>query len=134
MKTVLSVLCWIGIAVMISGCDNGDDDSGTAAGRGDWPAVSFQVDENGNVTCFNADSNVITTTQTCTWNCAIYAVNNSGNAPRKVVLQFDEALVCRESGKETTIDPDTGEEVETITEECTNEVALVKEDFYHCQI
>ena len=134
MKTVLSVLCWIGIAVMISGCDNGDDDGGTAGGRGDWPEVSFVLDDNGNVNCFNADNNVITTNQTCTWNCAYYAVNNSGNAPRKVVLVFDEALVCRETGREGVVDPETGEEVENITEECSNEIALVKENFYHCQI
>ena len=133
MKTVLSVLCWIGIAVMISGCDNGDD-SGTAGGRGNWPQVSFQVDDNGNVVCYNADSNVITTNQTCTWNCAYYAVNNSGNAPRKVVLRFDEALVCNDSGIETEVDPETGEETVTVTQDCNNEIALVKEDFYPCQI
>ncbi len=134
MKTVLSVLCWIGIAVMISGCDNGDDDGGTAGGRGDWPQVSFVVDDNDNVICYNADSNVVTTKQICTWNCAYYDVNNPRNAPRKVVLQFDEALVCQDSGIETTIDPDTGEETVNVTQDCTNEVALVKEDFYPCQI
>ncbi len=134
MKTVLSVLCWIGIAVMISGCDNGDDDGGTAGGRGDWPVVSFRVDDNDNVTCFNADSNVVTTNQTCTWNCGLYAVNNPGNAPRKVVLVFDDALVCRDSGIEIIEDPDTGEQVETITQECSNELALVRENFSPCQI
>jgi hypothetical protein len=132
MKTVLSVLCWLGIVVMLTGCDNGDDNSGTAGGRGDWPEVSFAVGDDGTVICYNADTNVITTNQTCTWNCAIYATNNPTNAPRKVVLRFDEALVCRETGKETVVDPITMEETEKITETCENEVALVKEDFYMC--
>jgi hypothetical protein len=72
---------------------------------------------------------VITTQQICTWNCAYY--NNKG-AVRKVTLWFDEALVCRDSGIETTTDPDTGEEVTKVTQECTNEIALVKEDFDPC--
>jgi hypothetical protein len=134
MKTVLSVLCWIGIAVMISGCDNGDDNGGTAGGRGDWPQVSFRVDDSGNVICYNADNNVVTTNQTCTWKCAYYAVNNPGNAPRKVELIFDDALVCEDSGIETTVDPDTGEETVNVTQECANEVALVKENFSPCEI
>ena len=135
MKTVLSVLCWLGIVVMLTGCDNGDDDGGTAGGGGNWPDVSFTLNADGNsVTCFNADSNVITTNQTCTWNCAIYATNNPTNAPRKVVLRFDEALVCQQTGIGTEIDPDTGEETEVIEETCENQFALVKEDFYYCQI
>jgi hypothetical protein len=134
MKTVLSVLCWLGIVVMLTGCNNGEDSSGSAGGRGDWPVVSFTVDNNGNVTCYGADSNVITTKQICTWNCAYYDVNNSGNAPRKVVLRFDEALVCQATGTETVTDPDTNEEITQVVETCENEVALVKEDFYYCEI
>ncbi len=135
MKTVLSVVCWLGIVVMLTGCDNGDDDGGTAGGRGDWPVVSFTLNADGNsVTCFNADSNVITTNQTCTWKCAYYATNNPNNAPRKVVLRFDEALVCQATGTETVTDPDTGEERVEIVETCENEFALVKEDFYYCEI
>lgn len=124
MKTVLSVLCWIGIVVMLTGCDNGDD-GGTAINNGNFPEVSFTIDEAGNITCYNADKNVITTKQICTWNCANY--NNKG-AVRKVTLYFDDALVCQATGIE--VDPETGEE--TITETCTNEVALVKEDFDMC--
>ncbi|MCG6931538.1 MAG: hypothetical protein LJE64_13365 [Desulfofustis sp.] len=130
MKTVLTVLCWIGIAVMLGGCDDGDDNGGTAGAYGDFPEVSFVINEStGNVICYNADKNVITTQQICTWNCAYY--NNKG-AVRKVTLWFDEALVCRDSGIETTTDPDTGEEVTKVTQECTNEIALVKEDFDPC--
>ncbi len=130
MKTVLSVLCWIGIAVLISGCDDGDD-GGTAGGYGiaSFPEVSFTVDDNGNVTCYNADKNVITTQQICVWNCANY---NNKNKVRKVTLYFDEALVCRDTGIETTVDPVTGLETEKVTQTCENEVALVKEDFDPC--
>jgi len=99
MKTVLSVLCWIGIAVMISGCDNGDDDGGTAGGYGDWPQVSFRIDEGSeNVTCYNSNSNVVTTNQVCTWNCAYYG----GGQPRYVQLTFGDSLVCEESASSST--------------------------------
>lgn len=128
MKTVLTVLCWIGIAALLGGCDDGDD-GGTAGAYGDFPQVSFVLNEStGNVTCYNADNNVITTQQICTWNCAYY----EGRSPRKVTLFFDEALVCVDSGIETTTDPDTGEEIEKVTQECTNEIALVKVDYDPC--
>ena len=120
MKTVLSVLCWIGIVVMLTGCDNGDD-GGTAINNGNFPEVSFTVDADGNVTCLNADKNVITTQQICTWNCANY--NNKG-AVRKVTLWFDEGLVAVPSG----VDEETGE----ITYDYKTEMALVKEDFDMC--
>ena len=128
MKTVLSVLCWIGIVAMLSGCDSGDD-GGTAGARGDFPEVSFVLNEDtGNVVCYNADKNVITTQQICTWNCAYYEGRNA----RKVTLFFDESLVCVDSGIETTTDPVTGEEKQEVTQECSNEVALVKVDYDPC--
>jgi len=126
MKTVLTVLCWFCVVVMLNGCDNGDD-GGTAGARGDFPDVSFTVDENGNVTCWNADKNVITTRQICTWNCAYY----EGMSPRKVTLWFDEAPVCIPTGV-VTVDPDTGEE--TIEQECNIETALVKVDYAPCML
>lgn len=132
MKTVLSVLCWVGIAVMISGCDDGDD-GGSAGGYGEFPEVSFQIDDQGTedtsddvVMCYNADKNVITTHQICTWNCANY--NNKG-AVRKVTLWFDEALICYPTG-ETEVDEVTMEE--KAIEECSMQLALVKEDFDPC--
>lgn len=100
MKTVLSVLCWLGIVVMLTGCDNGDDDSGTAGGYGAWPEVSFAIGDNGTVICYNADSNVITTKQICTWNCALY----ESNQPRYVKLTFDETQVCEETATASTSD------------------------------
>lgn len=121
MKTVLSVLCWIGIAVMLSGCDNSDD-GGSSGGRGDFPEVSFVINQDtGNVICYNADKNVITTQQICTWNCAYY---DNRSTPHKVTLFFDEALV--KSGG--TVDPETGD----ITYDYTYEMALVKHDFRGC--
>ena len=128
MKTVLSVLCWLGIVVMLTGCDNGDDDSGTAGGRGDWPEVSFAVGDDGTVICYNADTNVITTNQTCTWNCAIYATNNPNNAPRKVVLAVRRGSCLQGIRKETDCRLRTyrWKKSEKITETCNNEVALVK--------
>jgi hypothetical protein len=161
MKTVLSVLCWIGIAVMISGCDNGDDSGGTATGSGNYPDVSFAIDETtGTVTCYNADSNVTTSTQVCTWNCAYYG----GGGPRYVRLTFDDALVCEEEASsgtsesadysnsysnsitqsdndeetlssdyesESTADFEGGSESETSTT-CTEQFALADEHFGSC--
>ena len=96
MKTVLSVLCWIGIMAMLSGCDDGDD-GGSAGGYDDFPDVAFAVNEGSTtVTCFNADKSVITTRQTCIWNCAYY----DGKSPRKVTLYFDDgALIGTDYGQ-----------------------------------
>lgn len=121
MKTVLSVLCCLGMLVMLAGCDNGDD-GGSSGGPGRWPTVSFTVDDDGNVTCLNADSNVITTRQTCIWNCAFYHIDK----PRYVQLWFDEGLVCTPSG----IDEETGE----VTETCEPQIALVRESFKECRL
>lgn len=121
MKKVLFLLCWIGIAVMISGCDDGDD-GGSAGGYGEFPEVSFAINEStGKVICYNADKNVITTNQICTWNCAHY---NDYDAPRKVILWFDEALVPTDG----QVDPVTGD----ITYTYGYEMALVKEQFGTC--
>ena len=122
MKTVLSVLCCLGMLVMLAGCDNGDD-GGSSGGPGRWPTVSFTVDDNGNVTCLNADSNVITTRQTCIWNCAFYHIDK----PRYVQLWFDEAPVCTPTG---IVDEVTGEPEVT----CEVEVALVRESFKECRL
>lgn len=120
MKTILSLLCWLCVVVMLTGCDNGDD-GGTTGARGDWPDVSFAIDENTErVTCFNADKNVITTEQVCTWNCAFY---QNTNTPAKVTLYFEPVLVCTETATSTT-DPETGEETVTVTEDCQTEIGL----------
>ena len=121
MKTVLSVLCCFAMLVLLTGCDNGDD-GGSSGGPGRWPTVSFTVDDNGNVTCYNADSNVITTRQTCIWNCAFYHIDK----PRYVQLWFDEAPVCIPTGE-------LDEEDEPILE-CNVETALVRESFKECRL
>ncbi len=121
MKTVLSVLCCLGMLVMLAGCDNGDD-GGSSGGPGRWPTVSFTVDDNGNVTCWNADSNVITTQQICIWNCAYYR----NDKPRYVQLVFDEAPVCTPTGE-------LDEEDEPVLE-CNVETALVKESAKSCRL
>ena len=121
MKTVLSVLCCLGMLVMLAGCDNGDD-GGSSGGPGRWPTVSFTVDDNGNVTCLNADSNVITTRQTCIWNCAFYHIDK----PRYVQLWFDEAPVCTPTGEL--------DEMDEPVLECNVETALVRESFKECRL
>lgn len=148
MKTVLSLLCWLCVVVMLTGCDNGDD-GGSSSARGDFPQVSFLINEStGQVTCYNADSNVITTQQICTWNCAYY----EGRAPSKVTLYFDEGLVCEKSAdssidasvdKTTDID-ETGTETTTYSDsssgstsgstDCTEEITLDREHFSACAI
>ncbi len=80
MKTVLSVFCCLCVLVMLTGCDNGDD-GGSSGGPGRWPTVSFTIDDNDNITCFNADSNVITTKQICIWNCAFYHIEQTALCP-----------------------------------------------------
>jgi len=122
MKTILSVCCWIGIVVLLSACDNGDS-GGSSGGRGDYPQVSFVKEGSGDdvhAVCYNADNNVITTVQVCTWNCATY----HSTQPRFVQLTFDNALVCVETG----IDETTGEP----TEECGVEFALIGQQFGAC--
>lgn len=121
MKTVLSMLCCFVMIGMLAGCDNGDD-SGSSGGPGRWPTVSFTIDDNDNVTCWNADTNVITTRQTCVWNCAYYNIDK----PRYVQLWFDQGLVCVPSG----IDEESGE----VTETCETEVALVREIIKECKL
>ncbi len=121
MKTVLSVLCCFAMLVVLTGCRNGDD-GGSSGGPGRWPTVSFTIDDNDNITCLNADNNVITTRQTCVWNCAYYNIDK----PRYVQLWFDEALVCVPSG----INEETGE----VTETCETEVALVREIIKECKL
>jgi len=107
--------------VILAGCDNGDD-GGSSGGPGRWPTVSFTVDDNGNVTCLNADSNVITTRQTCIWNCAFYHIDK----PRYVQLWFDEAPVCTPTGEL--------DEMDEPVLECNVEVALVRESFKECRL
>jgi len=129
MKKVLSVLCWIGIAVMISGCDNSDDDGGAAGGSGDYPQVSYTIDENDNVTCFNADNNVITSGQKCTWRCAFYL-----STPQWVELTFDQGLNCSTDVTSTTTSstgvPDTTTATENET--CEEEMTLVNTKIKPC--
>lgn len=158
MKTVLSVLCWIGIAVMLNGCDDGDD-GGSAGGYGEFPEVSYVINDD-TVVCYNADKNVRTgSQQICTWNCANY--HNKG-AVRKVTLYFDEDLVCTEtadssnsqslnidgsqtssSSNSTGSDPTSSTDSSTstttsgtaensTTTTCVEEFTLVKEDFDPC--
>ncbi len=118
MKTVCSVLCMIGLVVLLGSCKSDSDSS--SGGRGDFPDVSYARSANG-VTCYNANSNVYTGgKQVCTWNCAYH----DSNTPRYVQLTFDEALVCEPTG----IDPVTGE----VTETCSNEFALVKRKYGPC--
>ena len=124
MKKFISAVCMIGMLILLSACDN-DSGDGTAGGRGDFPDVSFvKQTQNGEerVICYNADSNVITTQQVCVWNCAYY----QSNQPRWVELTFDEALICVETG----VDPTTG----VATEECSTELALVRERFGACAL
>ena len=121
MKTVLSVLCCFTMIVVLAGCRNGDD-GGSSGGPGDWPTVSFTVDANGNVTCYGADTNAITTRQTCVWNCAYYNIPQ----PRYVQLWFDEAPVCIPTGE-------VDENLEPVLE-CNVEVALVRESFKPCKL
>ena len=121
MKTVLSVFCCLCVVVLFTACDNGDD-GGSSGGPGRWPTVSFTVDDAGNVTCLNADSNTITTRQTCIWNCAFYHIDK----PRYVQLWFDEAAVCTPTGE-------LDEEDEPILE-CNVETALVRESFKSCRL
>ncbi len=116
MKKALFLMCWIGIVVMISGCK---DDGGSSGGGGDYPDVSFVLNEStGNVVCYNADKNVITTEQKCTWACAYYL-----STPKWVQLTFDETLVCVDSG----IDAEG-----KVTQTCTNEVGLVNTKIKPC--
>jgi hypothetical protein len=120
MKTVLSVVCSLGVLVMLAACDNGDSSSGD---RGDFADVSFvKQTVNGEeiVTCYNADNNVRTTNQVCTWNCAYY----HSSEPRWVQLTFDEALICNPTGEE--------DEDGNAVQECNLEMALVGEKFGAC--
>lgn len=123
MKTVLSVFCCLGVLLLLTSCDNGDSSSG---GRGDFEDVSFLVKapaDGGDpfVICYNANNNVITTKQVCTWNCAYYESNN----PRKVVLTFDERIICIDTGPP---DPVTG----VAPQNCELKIALVDESFGAC--
>lgn len=121
MKTVLSVFCWLGVLLMLASCDSGS--SSSSGGRGDWPQVSFLKNEKGDVVfCYNADSNVITTVQVCTWNCALY----HSSQPRWVQLTFSDALVCQPTGEED----EDGEPVL----ECEVELALTGEKFRECAL
>ncbi len=123
MKSILSVLCLITIAAFITSCDNGSS-GGTSGGRGDYPEVSFVKEgsgDNAHAICYNADNSVITTHQTCTWNCATY----HSTTPRFVQLTFDQALVCVPTG---ATDPDTGLPTET----CSIEFSLTNEQFGAC--
>lgn len=105
MKTILSVLCLMGIVALITSCDNGDS-GGTSGGGGDYPQATYKIGTAGTVTCYNADSNVKTssTRSDCTWNCAYYL----GVGPRKVVLTFSEVTECTTAadGTETCLDPE----------------------------
>ena len=74
------------------------------------------------VICLNADSNTITTRQTCIWNCAFYHIDK----PRYVQLWFGETLVCEATG----IDAETGEEIES----CERKLALTRESFKECRL
>ncbi len=122
---------------MLTSCDNGDS-GGTSGGGGDYPQVSFVKEGSGDdehVICYNANNNVITTQQVCTWNCATY----NSTQPRFVQLTFDEALVCVELGIDEgtgEVDPDTGEVDEGTGEtSCTlyeTQFALVDEKFGAC--
>ena len=120
MKTVLSVLCCLGIIVMLAGCRDGDD-GGSSGGPGRWNAVNWEITDDG-VTCFNADSNFSTTRNTCIWNCAFYHIDK----PRYVQLWFEESLVCKATG----IDETTGEEIET----CEREFGLTREILKECRL
>ena len=123
MKTVLTVMCWLGVAIMLTAC-NGSD-SGSSGGGGDYPQVSFEKTGSGDserVVCYNANSNTITTKQICTWNCAYY----ESNTPRYVELTFDEALVCQPTGE---VD-DEGNAVE----ECEVQLALTNTHTSACRI
>ena len=125
MKTVLAVLCWLGVAVMLGSCSSSD--SGSSGGGTSYPQVTYEKftpsggDER--VRCFNADSNTITTMQICTWNCAYY--NNSAT-PQKWVLTFDEALVCTPNGEFD----DEGNALE----DCSPQLAVVNQQASACQI
>ena len=147
MKTVLSVFCCLCVVVLLTGCDNGDD-GGSSGGPGDFPDVSFLLNETtGQATCYNADNSVITTKQTCTWNCAYY----NGGGARRVTLVFAEDLVCTETADNTynaTVDKTTDIAAGTIKETyadtssgsvssdvtCEEEFALVSESFGPCNI
>ena len=120
MKTVLSFVCMIGMVVLLSSCKG--DDNGSSGGNGDFPTVSFQKTTNSAgeevAVCYNADTNVITTQQVCTWRCAYYLSD-----PRWVQLTFNNALVCQVTGVDANGDP-----IET----CANEFALVEEKIKPC--
>ena len=131
MKTVLSVLCCFAVIFILSGCRDGDD-GGSSGGPGRWPSVSFAIDENGNVICYGADSNVITTIQTCIWNCAFY----ESSKPRYVKLEFGDTLVCTETATSSTT-ATTGAPAtttSTATENCTTGFGLIKESFQSCRL
>ena len=141
MKTVLSVLCCFALIVILNGCRNGDD-GGSSGGPGRWPTVSFYFEEVGTstdpnnksqrVVCANADSNVVTTRQTCIWNCAYYQLDK----PRYVQLWFDETLVCTDTATSTTTTT-TGAPTTTTgttTQNCTSEVGLVREILKECRL
>ena len=88
MKTVLTVMCWLGVAIMLASC-NGS--SGSSGGGGDYSQVSFEkfgTEPNERVRCYNANSNTVTTVQICTWNCAYY----ESDTPSYVQLTFN--YVC----------------------------------------
>jgi len=129
MKTVLSVLCCFAMIAMLAGCRNGDD-GGSSGGPGDLPTVSFAINTNTDtVTCFNADSSVITTEQKCVWRCAYYL-----SSPQWVELTFDQGLVCSKTANSTTTSatgvPDTTTTTETET--CEEELSLVNTKVKPC--
>ncbi len=42
MKSILSVLCLIGVVALITSCDNGDS-GGSSGGQGDYPQATFKI-------------------------------------------------------------------------------------------
>ncbi len=130
MKTILSVLCLIGVVALITSCDNGDS-GGSSGGGGDYPQATYKITATGttggSVTCYDVDSNVKTssTRSDCTWNCAYYL----GVGPRKVVLTFSVVTpTCPEYVK----DADGNDTAECVTEVDPAEFTLSNTSFNVC--
>jgi hypothetical protein len=123
MKTVLTVMCWLGVAIMLGACS--DSDSGSSGGGGDYPQVSFEKTGSGDterVVCYNATSNTITTSQICIWNCAYY----ESDTPQYVKLTFGQGTVCYDTGE-------TDDEGNAI-QECNLELALLDRETGACRL
>ena len=86
MRTVLSIICLLGVVVLLGSCSG----SGSGGGSGSIPRASWEF-KNDNIICNNVTRSWIqykgTTTPVhyCEWNCAYNGGSNTARFVRKVI-------------------------------------------------